>query len=87
LTRKRANADIWPEAVQADQSQIANRWPEAVQSGGGEPGCAAETLAAEMATTATFVIKTESREYFDLFFFTTRQKTNQFEIFFFMKTR
>jgi len=44
-------------------------------------------LAAEMATTATFVIKTESREYFDLFFFTTRQKTNQFELFFFMKTR
>ena len=68
MTRKRANADIWPEAVQADQSQIANPWPEAVQSGGGEPGCAAEMLAVKMYTTTTFVIKTESRKYRPILF-------------------
>ena len=52
---------------------VAKRWPEAVRSGGGEPGCAAEMIAVKTATTATFVMKTESREYVDIFFFTEKQ--------------
>ena len=66
---------------------VANRWPEAVRSGGGEPGCAAEMLAVKMATTATFVMKTESREYVGIFFFYKKTiKKLTVRDFLFMKT-